>query len=247
MKNGIFAWGLLAALAVPARADIVDGGNLQIGGQGVFGGTLTVQGNALGVAGSISATSATVSGTGAQAYALTTSSGIHILNGKLKLDSGAMIQWPDGTTSTTAAGGSGNAVASSTFVYLCGGDQTPSAGQNTQASAATVTNSTSSLTFSMGSWAEVSVTFFHQADGTQYNADLYIDNARPAWVGSNGILPCQGSASSIIGTCTAVLPIPIAASGSHSFYWKVWRGGNPVTLRMSNPCSYYTVKEIRSN
>lgn len=71
-------------------------------GQGIFGGTLTVQGNALGVAGSVSATSATLSATGAQTYALTTSSGIHMVNGKIQLDSGAMIMWPDGTTSVTS-------------------------------------------------------------------------------------------------------------------------------------------------
>lgn len=118
MRN-FLAWSLLTALALPARADIIDSGYLQVGGQAIIGGTATVQGNALGVAGSVSATSATLSGTGAQTYALTTSSGIHMVNGKLKLDSGAMIQWPDGTTSTTAAsaGGGGNAVLSATQTF----------------------------------------------------------------------------------------------------------------------------------
>lgn len=118
MRN-FLAWSLLTALALPARADIIDSGYLQVGGQGIFGGTVTVQGNALGVAGSVSATSATLSATGAQTYALTTSSGIHMVNGKLKLDSGAMIQWPDGSTSTTAAsaGGGGNAVLSATQTF----------------------------------------------------------------------------------------------------------------------------------
>lgn len=100
--RGFLAAALLWALALPAKADIVDGGSLQIGGQGLFGGTVTVQGNALGVAGGVSATSASLSGSGAQIYSLTTSSGIHVINGKLKLDSGAMIQWPDNTVSTTA-------------------------------------------------------------------------------------------------------------------------------------------------
>lgn len=114
MKRHLFAWGLMAALAVPARADIVDSGSLQIGGQGQFGGTVTVQGNALGVAGAVSATSVTLSGSGANVYSLTASSGIHIINGKLKLDAGAMIEWADGTTSVSSAA-SGGSVAYATM------------------------------------------------------------------------------------------------------------------------------------
>lgn len=150
-------------------------------------------------------------------------------------------------TTTFAGGPVLGTVYRSTSVYLCGGDQTPSGGQNSQATAVTLTNSTSSLSFAAGSWAEVTVTLFHYADGTQYNLDLFVDNARPAWVGSNGILACQGTASSIIGICSAVLPIPISSAGTHTFYFKVWRGGNPVTVKMGNPCSYYTVKEMRGN
>lgn len=138
----LFAWGLLAALALPARADIVDGGNLQIGGQGLFGGTVTVQGNALGVAGSVSATSATLSATGAQTYALTTSSGIHMTNGKLKLDSGGMIEWPDGTKSTTAAGGGGgDAVLNATQTF---------SGANTFTATTTIGSATGGLTIPQG-------------------------------------------------------------------------------------------------
>lgn len=102
------------------------------------------------------------------------------------------------------------------------------------------------MSFSAGSWAEVSISLFHVADGTQYNVDLYVDNALPSWVGSNGLMTCQGSASSIFGSCTGVFPIPVT-TGAHVFYLKIWRGGNPVTLQMSNPCSYYTVKEMRAS
>lgn len=111
--NNFLAWGLLATLALPARADIVDSGYLQVGGQGIFGGSVTVQGSSLGVAGHFSATSATLTATGAQAFTLTTSSGIHMVNGKLKINSGAMVEWPDGTTSVSAGGG-GNAVLNAT-------------------------------------------------------------------------------------------------------------------------------------
>lgn len=115
----LLAWGLLAALALPARADIVDSGSLTIGGQGVIGGTFTVQGNALGVAGSISATSATLSGSGAQVYSLTTSSGIHMVNGILKFESGTMIQWADGSVSTT--GVPATAVGASSAIFFTAG------------------------------------------------------------------------------------------------------------------------------
>lgn len=47
---------LALALVGTARADISDSGNLTIGGQGIIQGTMTVQGNALGVGGSITAT-----------------------------------------------------------------------------------------------------------------------------------------------------------------------------------------------
>lgn len=99
----LLAWGLLAALALPARADIVDSGSLIIGGQGIIGGTFTVQGNAMSVAGSVSATSATLSGTGNNVFSLTTSSGIHLVSG--------VVRWPDGSTSSSANSGGGSGVS----------------------------------------------------------------------------------------------------------------------------------------
>lgn len=133
--RGILAAALMAALALPAQADIVDSGSLIIGGQGVIGGTFTVQGNALGVAGGVSATSATLSGSGNNVFSLTTSSGIHILNGG--------IQWPDGTRSVSSgtASGLGNAVLSATQAWT---------GVNTFTSGITMANS-SNLTFQSGS------------------------------------------------------------------------------------------------
>lgn len=219
---------LTLGIGATAHADVSDSGNLTIGGQGIIQGTMTVQGAAFSVGGSSFAVSA----------------GTVQVGGLLRVSSQG-IQWNDGSVSTTSVGGVGGA-SSSTYVRLCGGDQTPTGTQNTQATAATVTNSTATMTFASGSWAEVAVTLFHYADGTQYNVDLYVDNARPSWVGTNGLMTCQGTASSIIGTCTGVFPISVTA-GPHTFYLKVWRGGNPVTLKMANPCSYYTVKEMRAS
>lgn len=86
MKTSLIL-GILAIAVLPVHADLVDPGILHIGGEGIFGGTVTIQGS------------------GAQGYSLTTSSGIHIRGGRLKLDSGSVIEWPDGKTSATASGG----------------------------------------------------------------------------------------------------------------------------------------------
>lgn len=229
-----------AANAVPNLFISSTTGNVGIG-TNLPGTTFDVQGAAQFGPGTSKSTF--TAAPGGSTYALQLSSGITISGGgPINLTTGGFIRFPDGTTSATASSGAG-AVSSSTYVRLCGGDQTPTGGQNTQGTAATITSSTASMSFAAGSWAEVSITLFHYADGTQYNVDLYVDNARPSWVGSNGLMTCQGSASSIIGSCTGVFPIPVT-TGAHVFYLKIWRGGNPVALQMSNPCSYYTVKEM---
>ena len=53
--------------------------------------------------GAHTASSMTTTATGAGIYAITSSTGIHVLNGKIKLEQGSYIQWPDNTTSTTAS------------------------------------------------------------------------------------------------------------------------------------------------
>lgn len=116
--RAIWAWGILAVTALPVRADVVDSGNLQIGGQGVFGGSVTVQGNALGVNGSVTAASVTLTGTGAQSFALTTASGIHVTNGKVQLGQGSFIEWSDGSRSTTASSPSGGVTFASTYTLI---------------------------------------------------------------------------------------------------------------------------------
>lgn len=90
--RGLLATALLGMLALPARADVVDAGNLSIGGTGVFGGSVTVQGSAFSVAG-----------------------GSVTLGGRLNA-APAGIRWADGTTSTTAASGmSGGIVIVTTY------------------------------------------------------------------------------------------------------------------------------------
>lgn len=88
--------GILVALALPANADIVDSGNLIIGGQGVIGGTMTVQGNAFSVGGST----------------FSVAGGSVTLGGRLNAAASG-IKWADGTTTTTG----GNAVLSATQTF----------------------------------------------------------------------------------------------------------------------------------
>lgn len=82
-------------------------------GQTVVGSSLTVQGSE-----GVRASSGNFTGTGASVYSITSSSGLHLLNGRTKLESGAFIEWADGTTSTTSSSGStgsaGHTIASGT-------------------------------------------------------------------------------------------------------------------------------------
>ena len=93
---------LLSAVALSARADLSDSGNLTIGGQAVVAGTMTVQGSQFSVGG------ATFSVAG----------GSVTLGGRLNA-AAAGIKWADGTTSTTAFSNSaGGASFVSTYVYI---------------------------------------------------------------------------------------------------------------------------------
>src|SRR3569832_251985 len=114
MKSlGFIALLALGGLMVPPliHADVSDSGNLSIGGNGIIFGSMTV-------IGPIAGSSVTLSSSGAGAYDLTSSTGIHVLSGPIALESGAYIKWADGSTSTTAAGGGlGNAVLSATQTF----------------------------------------------------------------------------------------------------------------------------------
>src|SRR3569832_2316794 len=95
------------------HADVSDSGNLSIGGNGIIYDSMTV-------IGPIAGSSVTLSSSGAGAYDLTSSTGIHVLSGQIKLESGAYIKWADGSTSTTASAG-GGAVALPTRQILKSG------------------------------------------------------------------------------------------------------------------------------
>ena len=113
---------LIAAFAIvpSAHADVSDSGNLSIGGNGVIFGSMTVMGP-------IAASSVTLSSSGAGAYDLTTATGIHVLSGAIKLESGSYVQWADGSMSTTAAsGGSGNVILTATQTFTGGNTFTQS-------------------------------------------------------------------------------------------------------------------------
>ena len=98
-------WAFLGLLmALPAYADISDSGSMTIGGQAIVSGSMTVTG-------AVGAASMTVTASGAGVYSITSSSGIHLIGGKLKLEPGTYLEWPDGKTSTTSSsGGGGNSV-----------------------------------------------------------------------------------------------------------------------------------------
>lgn len=79
--------------------------NVTQAGNVVSGASVTASafyGGAATLTGALSASSATLTGTGATIYSLTSSSGVHVLNGRVKLESGALVEWPDGTTQVTA-------------------------------------------------------------------------------------------------------------------------------------------------
>lgn len=64
--------------------------------------------------------SGTYQASGPTQYSLAVASGIDIQAGQIKLSAGGYVQWPDGTTSTTSAGGAGAATPSgdNTFTGL---------------------------------------------------------------------------------------------------------------------------------
>lgn len=192
----------------------------------------------------VTAASASLSGSGAAVYSLTTSSGIHVLNGRIRLESGAYIQWADLTTSTTGAPGSGSAVVKSSWsaVTMCGGDQSPAA--TTKATAEAVTGSTITITIQTGSMVEACVAGSFNTASAEGGIDIRIDGVSYTAGGTKGItLGTFGtSIDTSFGQC---VPLTGLSAAQHNFTLNVWRGGNPVTLRKGNPCLTFSVKEFQ--
>jgi hypothetical protein len=98
-----------------ASDDVDVGDDVRAGDQGIFGGTLTVKG-AMGLTASSGAFTATGA---ANPFAVTSSTGIYVATGKVKLGPGAWVEFDDGTTQKTAA--SAGTVAASTVGYIAAG------------------------------------------------------------------------------------------------------------------------------
>ncbi len=141
MTKSIYLVIALMGFAGAAHADVSDSGNLTIGGQGVIVGTMTVQGSAFSVGG----TTFSVAG------------GSVTLGGQLNAAT-AGIKWADGSTSTTAAGGSAAPVVVSSHGII------PGLMTTNTVSYVCVANSTRTIT---GNGSRVLITFA----GNTYNTN----------------------------------------------------------------------------
>jgi hypothetical protein len=127
---------ILSLLIAPAaRADLSDSGNLNIGGNGVIAGTMTVQGNAFSVGGSTFSVSA----------------GTVQAGGLLKV-SAAGVQWADGSVSTTASSGNSEALRVSTQTLL---ESSLSGAGNDSSFAGCIAGSTVTMTISRNEAVEI--------------------------------------------------------------------------------------------
>lgn len=252
---------ILGLTAASARADVSDSGNLTIGGQAVIAGSMTVTGP-------IAGSSVTLSTTGTAAYALTTSTGIHVLNGRVKLESGSYIEWPDGTKSTTSAAGSGGAgaAAASTFTILS---------SETSANDTLTEVTGASITLTCAGDVGVEVVFegseAHSGSGGGtlkwvFMDDAYISNlclnaacssTRPApWsssVSMGGLGRDPGASSTAVFPFTIITPPFPCSAGSHNFKVKFKRTGGGTSYIAcapsggtftSAPC-VFIVREVR--
>lgn len=150
-------------LAVVARADVSDSGNLTIGGTGVIQGTMTVQGNAFSVGG------ATFSVAG----------GSITLGGAMNAAS-AGIKWADGTISTTASAGSTiNALLTATQTF---------SGANTFISSAVFGAGATKSTFTSTGLLKLNSSGIQWSDGSISNTASLgnaVLNATQTWTGAN--------------------------------------------------------------
>ncbi|MBI3298123.1 MAG: hypothetical protein HYZ75_08165 [Elusimicrobia bacterium] len=249
MRTFLAILALSALIAAPVRADVVDSGSLIIGQQGIIGGTMTVQGNALGVAGSVSATSATLLGMGAEIFSLTTSSGIHMVSGTLKLNPGTMIEWGDGSKSTIAASGGGTFSAASTMTIV------PRNQSTTQTEFGSCFTSTVAMTTSggkilisftgaasnnnaTGHWSNLGVLM----DGDFITGDDGIKNTSTSAIAS---MVAPAANFSFNQSFTFLQQAPSA--GPHSWCLSGWVSGGTMTIGIDSPMSRmrFSVLELK--
>jgi hypothetical protein len=196
MKISIWV-GILLFCAGLAHADVSDSGDLLIGGQGVIGGTMTVQGSAFSVGGATFSVSA----------------GTVSVGGLLK-PSASGIQWADGSVSTTAAAGGPAAYASTTTQKI--------GATSITATAAGLCVAGSSITMTTGA-RRVLLTFTGTADGSTPGAEYVItpmvDGAIPApYDGDTGAVnfTATSPANYHVNVSFSFLTGPLSP-GSHTF------------------------------
>lgn len=136
-------------------------------------------------------------------------------------------------------------VYTSTFTMMCGGDFSPTG--TSQSAEQALTGSTITIKIAANSWMEACIYGNYVIDGATGGMDLIIDGARPTSTGSNGTWKLGWVASSIDANIGSCVPLVGYSAGSHQLSLMAWRGGNPLTIRRSNPCFIFTVKEFRGN
>jgi hypothetical protein len=192
----------------------------------------------LHVNGDIKSSSAAFSTTGAAIYALTSSTGIHVLNGKIKLESGAFVEWPDGTTSVTAGGGStGINFASTTYA--------------TTASSTLYDHCVATLTLSASN-VQINVTGWPMAhSGTNGYAvmDILIDGARPAPYSGATHMNHSGNIANVHIPTGFLYTAYNLSAGTHSFCVAPGQDGNGTATWVcatgnSSTC-FFEVREVR--
>lgn len=133
----------------------------------------------------------------------------------------------------------------STHTVMCNGDQ--SFTNTTQATEEAVTGSTITLVkagSSSQSVVKVSLGGYFNNNTAGGGVDLIVNGARYSLSGSNGTWPTGCFGTSV--DCAFSPPVIVRSleAGSHSFSLMGWRGGNPVTLRKSNPCLQFIIEEV---
>ena len=177
----------------------------------------------------VTASSATLSATGAGIYALTSSTGIHVLNGQIKFESGSYIQWADGSTSTAAASGGetsyfapaktfGSSVTVQGNAFSIGGSTLVVSGGTVTVNAAAgngftvVTGAYNAL--DMAAWASWTPTFTGFSGSPSCSAAAWKRVGTTVFIRLNG---CGGTSNATTFTITNLPYTVVAAGGANQF------------------------------